>query len=89
VLGAVRERPHATVEEIAAGARERAGTVSIQAVYDVLRALAKAGLAHGGSSPPAAPRATRRASATTTTISSAASAATSPTSTAPSATRRA
>jgi Fur family ferric uptake transcriptional regulator len=45
VLGAVRERPHATVEEIAAGARERAGTVSIQAVYDVLRALAKAGLA--------------------------------------------
>jgi Fur family transcriptional regulator, stress-responsive regulator len=45
VLGAVRERPHATVDEIAAGARERAGAVSIQAVYDVLRALAKAGLA--------------------------------------------
>jgi len=45
VLGAVRERPHATVEEIAAGARLRAGAVSIQAVYDVLRALAKAGLA--------------------------------------------
>ncbi|MEA2151602.1 MAG: Fur family transcriptional regulator, stress-responsive regulator [Solirubrobacteraceae bacterium] len=45
VLGAVRERPHATVEEIAAGARERAGAVSTQAVYDVLRALATAGLA--------------------------------------------
>ncbi len=45
VLGAVRERPHATVDEIAARARERAGAVSIQAVYDVLRALAKAGLA--------------------------------------------
>ena len=45
VLGAVRARPHATVEEIAASARERAGTVSIQAVYDVLRALATAGLA--------------------------------------------
>ncbi len=44
VLGAVRERPHATVDEIAARARERAGAVSIQAVYDVLRALAKAGL---------------------------------------------
>jgi Fur family ferric uptake transcriptional regulator len=46
VMGAVRERPHATVEEIAAGARERAGSVSTQAVYDVLRALATAGLAH-------------------------------------------
>jgi len=45
VLGAVRERPHATVEEIAVHARERVGAVSIQAVYDVLRALAKAGLA--------------------------------------------
>jgi len=45
VLGAVRARPHATVEEIAASARERAGAVSIQAVYDVLRALAAAGLA--------------------------------------------
>jgi Fur family ferric uptake transcriptional regulator len=45
VLGAVRERPHATVEEIASGARARAGAVSTQAVYDVLRALAAAGLA--------------------------------------------
>jgi Fur family ferric uptake transcriptional regulator len=45
VFGAVRERPHATVEEVAAGARARAGAVSIQAVYDVLRVLAAAGLA--------------------------------------------
>jgi len=45
VLAAVRERPHATVEDVAAGARERVGSVSIQAVYDVLRALAQAGLA--------------------------------------------
>lgn len=45
VMGAVRERPHATVEEIATSARARAGAVSIQAVYDVLRALAAAGLA--------------------------------------------
>ena len=45
VLAAVRERPHATVEAIADGARARAGAVSIQAVYDVLRALAAAGLA--------------------------------------------
>jgi Fur family ferric uptake transcriptional regulator len=44
VLAAVREQPHATVEAIAAGARARAGSVSIQAVYDVLRALAGAGL---------------------------------------------
>jgi Fur family ferric uptake transcriptional regulator len=45
VLGAVREHPHATVEEVVAGARARAGAVSVQAVYDVLRALAAAGLA--------------------------------------------
>jgi len=45
VLGAVREGPHATVEEIAVRARERVGTVSTQGVYDVLHALAKAGLA--------------------------------------------
>jgi len=45
VLGAVRERPHATVEQITARARERAGAVSTQAVYDVLRVLASAGLA--------------------------------------------
>ena len=45
VLGAIREWPHATAEELAVAARARAGTVSIQAVYDVLRALATAGLA--------------------------------------------
>jgi Fur family transcriptional regulator, stress-responsive regulator len=45
VLAAVRGRPHATVEEIADDARARSGAVSTQAVYDVLRALAKAGLA--------------------------------------------
>lgn len=45
VLAAVREGSHATVEEIAVRARARAGSVSIQAVYDVLRALAQAGLA--------------------------------------------
>ncbi|MDQ3675788.1 MAG: transcriptional repressor [Actinomycetota bacterium] len=45
VLAAVREGSHATVDEIAAAARARAGSVSTQAVYDVLRALAQAGLA--------------------------------------------
>jgi Fur family transcriptional regulator, stress-responsive regulator len=44
VLAAVREG-HPTVDEIAARARRRVGTVSIQAVYDVLRALTSAGLA--------------------------------------------
>ena len=45
VLGAAREHPHATVDEIATGARARAGSVSTQTVYDALRALAAAGLA--------------------------------------------
>lgn len=45
VLAAIRDRPHATVEEVATGVRTRVGSVSIQAVYDVLRALAQAGLA--------------------------------------------
>ncbi|MGI9092636.1 MAG: Fur family transcriptional regulator [Mycobacteriales bacterium] len=45
VLAAVREHPHATVDEIAAGARARAGSVSTQTVYDALRALAGSGLA--------------------------------------------
>lgn len=44
VLAAVREG-HPTVDEIASRARTRVGTVSIQAVYDVLRALTSAGLA--------------------------------------------
>ena len=35
---------HLTVEEIAVGVRARLGTVSIQAIYDVLRALGEAGL---------------------------------------------
>lgn len=45
VLHAVRERPHATVDDVAVRARARVGAISIQAVYDVLRALAGAGLA--------------------------------------------
>ena len=36
--------PHATVDAIAAGVRERFGTVSTQAVYDMLAACATAGL---------------------------------------------
>ena len=44
VLDAARSGNHATVEEIASGARERLGSLSTQAVYDVLAALAAAGL---------------------------------------------
>ncbi len=36
--------PHSTVDAIAAGVRERFGTVSTQAVYDMLAACAAAGL---------------------------------------------
>jgi Fur family transcriptional regulator, stress-responsive regulator len=36
--------PHATVDAIAAGVRERFGTVSTQAVYDMLAACAAVGL---------------------------------------------
>ena len=36
--------PHSTVDAIAAGIRERFGTVSTQAVYDMLAACAAAGL---------------------------------------------
>jgi len=36
--------PHATVDAIAAGVREQFGTVSTQAVYDMLAACAAAGL---------------------------------------------
>jgi Fe2+ or Zn2+ uptake regulation protein len=36
--------PHASVDAIAAGVRERFGTVSTQAVYDMLAACAAAGL---------------------------------------------
>jgi Fur family transcriptional regulator, stress-responsive regulator len=38
------EHPHATVDAIAAGVRERFGAVSTQAVYDMLAACAAAGL---------------------------------------------
>ena len=44
VLAAVREGGHPTVEELAVSARARLGTVSTQAVYNVLGALAAAGL---------------------------------------------
>jgi Fur family ferric uptake transcriptional regulator len=44
VLAAVRAGGHLTVEEIALLGRERIGAVSTQAVYDVLYALAEAGL---------------------------------------------
>jgi Fur family ferric uptake transcriptional regulator len=45
VLGALASHPHADAETIATAARSTLGTVSTQAVYDVLRALTEAGLA--------------------------------------------
>ncbi|MBA3328068.1 MAG: transcriptional repressor [Solirubrobacterales bacterium] len=45
VLSAVRAGDHATVDDIATRVRARLGTVSTQAVYDVLGALHAAGLA--------------------------------------------
>ncbi|WP_304450651.1 Fur family transcriptional regulator [Nocardiopsis sp. YSL2] len=44
VLSAVHENPHADTESIIGVVRSRLGTVSDQAVYDVLRALTGAGL---------------------------------------------
>lgn len=44
VLAAVDAHPHAGVETIAKAVRDRIGSVSTQAVYDVLRALTSAGL---------------------------------------------
>jgi Fur family transcriptional regulator, stress-responsive regulator len=44
VLGALAEAPHAAVETITTATRTVLGTVSTQAVYDVLRALTEAGL---------------------------------------------
>ena len=44
VLAEVRDHPHADVDTIAAGARNRLGSLSTQAVYDVLYALTAAGL---------------------------------------------
>ncbi|MEJ2856903.1 MULTISPECIES: Fur family transcriptional regulator [unclassified Saccharothrix] len=44
VLSAVHEHPHADTDSIIGVVRENLGTVSHQAVYDVLRALTTAGL---------------------------------------------
>ncbi len=44
VLAAVHERPHSDTDSILNRVRETLGTVSHQAVYDVLRALTTAGL---------------------------------------------
>lgn len=44
VLSALSHLPHADVDTVARAARSELGTVSTQAVYDVLRALADAGL---------------------------------------------
>ncbi|MGA2471267.1 MAG: Fur family transcriptional regulator [Solirubrobacteraceae bacterium] len=44
VLAAARAGDHATVELIAEGARAQLGSISTQAVYDVLAAFARAGL---------------------------------------------
>lgn len=44
VLTELHQHPHAGVDVVAAGVRAQLGSVSIQAVYDVLRALCAAGL---------------------------------------------
>ncbi|MFC9766282.1 Fur family transcriptional regulator [Rhodococcus jostii] len=44
VLNAVAVRPHSDVDDIAAVVREELGSVSTQAVYDVLKACTAAGL---------------------------------------------
>lgn len=44
VLAEVQTSPHADVDTIASGVRHRIGSVSTQAVYDVLRALTTARL---------------------------------------------
>lgn len=44
VLEAVRAEPHLDTKTLIAATRERAGAISHQAVYDVLRALVDAGL---------------------------------------------
>ena len=51
VLAAVRQGGHPSVDELAASARGRLGTVSTQAVYDVLSALTAAGLVRRITSP--------------------------------------
>ncbi|WP_300019671.1 Fur family transcriptional regulator [Pseudonocardia sp.] len=44
VLAAVHDHPHADTDSLLAATRARAGSVSHQAVYDILRALTAAGL---------------------------------------------
>lgn len=44
VLEVLAEHPHADVEKVVAEVRARLGSVSVQAVYDVLRALGDAGM---------------------------------------------
>jgi Fur family transcriptional regulator, stress-responsive regulator len=44
VLGVLGEHPHSTAESVAATVRSRLGSVSTQAVYDVLAACVDAGL---------------------------------------------
>jgi Fur family transcriptional regulator, stress-responsive regulator len=44
VLEALKQHPHSTADTIAALVRTRLGSVSTQAVYDVLRACAQVGL---------------------------------------------
>lgn len=44
VLAELENQPHADVETIATGARARLGTVSTQAIYDVVHALTRVGL---------------------------------------------
>jgi len=44
VLAVLAEAPHADADDVARGVRSRIGSVSTQAVYDVLRALCRAGL---------------------------------------------
>jgi Fur family ferric uptake transcriptional regulator len=44
VLRAVATHPHGTADAVAAAARADLGTISVQAVYDVLSALVDAGL---------------------------------------------
>jgi Fur family ferric uptake transcriptional regulator len=45
VLAAVTEGKHLTADQVALAVRDRVGTISTQAVYDVLGALTRAGLA--------------------------------------------
>ena len=47
VLAAVHDHPHADTHSIIGAVREEIGTVSQQAVYDVLRVLTDAGLVRG------------------------------------------